>query len=159
MKVALQLFHGRADPDADMEDWGQQGPIFLVDYVHTTYSIDIKLGIPDPAGDGDLKILDDLVYYDGMYYGDWSTFPADVAEKSVEHVHRIVPFDPTKAKPPDQNTPPMYATRALALLRQARNLLRLAGSRRSLARVRLAITSTGGAVRHAHHRYQKESTP
>ena len=32
-QVALQLFHGRTDPTEDMERWGTQGPVFLVNYV------------------------------------------------------------------------------------------------------------------------------
>jgi hypothetical protein len=41
---------------------------------------------------------------------------------------------------------------ALQCLRRARDLLRNVGAERSLARVRLAITSTGGALRHIQHR-------
>src|SRR5688572_19930088 len=41
----LQIFHGRRDPNQEMDDWGEQGPIFACpDYVHTTYASDIKLG-------------------------------------------------------------------------------------------------------------------
>lgn len=39
--------------------------------------------------------------------------------------------------------------RALHDLRRCRHLLLLAGSRKAAERVRLAITSTGGALRHA----------
>lgn len=38
---------------------------------------------------------------------------------------------------------------AITHLRAARDLLKAAGARRTLARVRLAITSAGGAERHA----------
>lgn len=41
---------------------------------------------------------------------------------------------------------------ALERLREARNLLELAGAPRAADRVRLAITSAGGAVRHAESR-------
>lgn len=52
---------------------------------------------------------------------------------------------------------PTYVLRALELLREARDLLRRAGARRSVARVRLAITTTQGALRHAEHwRYRLE---
>lgn len=38
MSVYLYLFHGRATPDEDVEDWGCEGPaIGPLDYVHTTY--------------------------------------------------------------------------------------------------------------------------
>lgn len=42
-----------------------------------------------------------------------------------------------------------YAREGLRLLREARNCFARAGAPRTMARVRLAITSAGGAVRHA----------
>ena len=99
-KVALQLFHGRISPDELLESWGRQGPVFLVDYVHVTYLCDIKLGIPEPAGDGDLHFVEDLVYYDGTYYGDWSVFPAELAAREASLAIRIAPFNPDKAITP-----------------------------------------------------------
>ena len=44
------------------------------------------------------------------------------------------------------------ARRAVALLREARDLLVHAGSPRAADRVRLALTSAGGAVRHVERR-------
>lgn len=99
-KVALELFHGRRDPEEQLEEWGSQGPVFLVDYVHVTYLCDIKLGIPEPAGDGDLRFVEDLVYYDGIYYGDWSVFSPDILE--ADQRARIVDYDATKAQPPQR---------------------------------------------------------
>ena len=98
-QVGLELFHGRTDSTQDLEGWGTQGPVFLVSYVHTTYRSDIKLGIPEPAGDGDLKIVDDLVYYDGVYYGDWSVFPVALLEREPDLARRVAPFDLKKARP------------------------------------------------------------
>src|SRR5437870_1469940 len=100
--VGLELFHGRTDPTAAMDNWGSQGPVFLVRYVHNTYHADLKLGIPEPAGDGDLKIEDGLVYYDGIYYGDWSVFPASLIEREPALKSRLRVFDKTKATPPKQ---------------------------------------------------------
>ena len=102
MKVALELFHGRTTPDEHLEDWGRRGPVFLVDYVHVTYLWDIKLGIPEPAGDGDLERVEDLIYYDGVYYGDWSVFPAALLEEDVELKARLTTYDAKKATPPKQ---------------------------------------------------------
>mgnify|MGYP001346063904 FL=1 len=99
-KVALELFHGRAMPDQDLDAWGTQGPVFLLDYVHVTYLCDIKLGIPEPAGDGDLHFVDDLVFYDGAYYGDWSVFPAELAESDPSLSTRVATFEPAKAEVP-----------------------------------------------------------
>ncbi|GEM_PF-912660 len=39
----LHLYHGRKDPDEDLEDWGSDGPVIgPLAYVHTTYMCDIK---------------------------------------------------------------------------------------------------------------------
>ena len=44
MSVYLYLFHGRATPDEDVEDWGCEGPaIGPLDYVHTTYGSEVKI--------------------------------------------------------------------------------------------------------------------
>lgn len=64
----IEMFHGRKDPDQRMDDWGELGPIFgPFSYVHITYASDIKF--PD---DNYLNIHDGLVFYDGMYYGDFN---------------------------------------------------------------------------------------
>lgn len=46
-------------------------------------------------------------------------------------------------------SPEIAARIALAKLQEARDLLKIAGAPRAMERVRLAITSAGGAVRHA----------
>ena len=46
-------------------------------------------------------------------------------------------------------SPEIAAKIALAKLQEARDLLKIAGAPRAMERVRLAITSAGGAVRHA----------
>lgn len=97
-KVAIELFHGRTSPDEHLETWGRQGPVFLVDYVHVTYLCDIKLGIPEPAGDGDLHFVEDLVYYDGVYYGDWSVFSPEILDE--EQKTRVTEYDPARASRP-----------------------------------------------------------
>lgn len=99
-KVALELFHGRRDPDENLECWGSQGPVFLVDYVHVTYLCDMKLGIPEPAGDGDLHFVEDLVYYDGVYYGDWSVFSPAILD--AEQKARVTDYDAAKATRPNR---------------------------------------------------------
>jgi len=99
VKVAIELFHGRRHPDEHLEDWGAQGPVFLVDYVHVTYQGDLKLGLPEPAGDGDLRYVGDLVFYGGVYYGDWSVFPEALLEQSPDLKARLAHFDPALAAP------------------------------------------------------------
>lgn len=48
--VYLHLFHGRDDPDQEMDDWGFRGPTlgpFL--YVQTTYMCDVKFAMEREA--------------------------------------------------------------------------------------------------------------
>ena len=96
--VYLELFHGRADPAQDMADWGDAGPVFgPFEGVHTTYAADIKLVI---AGDncGALAVVDDLVYYAGLYYGDWAVMGAD--QLTLDLQTRLQAFDQAQAVPP-----------------------------------------------------------
>jgi len=104
--VYLELFHGRADPAQTMADWGDQGPVFgPFEGVHTTYAEDIKLV---KAGDncGTLRVVDDLVYYAGMYYGDWAVMGADQLTPALlarlqvfNQTQAVLPVTATSAKP------------------------------------------------------------
>lgn len=70
----IRLFHGRTDPNQDMDEWGSDGPVFgPYEFVHTTYTTIVRLGKPDSNCD-ELFMTDDMLYYDGIYYGDWSVF-------------------------------------------------------------------------------------
>lgn len=77
----LSLFHGRADPKQDMEDWGEDGPIFgPLANVHITYLTSISLTFADDStgpmhnADDPLHFVEGLLCYEGMYYGDWACF-------------------------------------------------------------------------------------
>ena len=104
--VYLRLFHGRADPEAQMDDWGSEGPTLgPMAFVQTTYLADVKItmergafreAFPEVAADWDargvsngagydrgdgsgilwvdhqLELLEGMVHYRGVYYGDWS---------------------------------------------------------------------------------------
>jgi hypothetical protein len=96
-KLALELFHGRASPDQSLEDWGSQGPVFLVEWVQVTYCSDIRLGLDGPAGEGSLDVIGDLLFYDGTYYGDWIVHPLTVLAESEALAARVEDFDPKKA--------------------------------------------------------------
>ncbi len=77
----LKLFHGRASPDEEIDDWGVDGPIFgPFPFFHTTYGTDIKFNEDEGAL---LTIVDGFVHYNGMYYGCWSVFdgPPGACEK------------------------------------------------------------------------------
>lgn len=102
--VYLQLFHGRTNPNQDMEDWGTDGPVFgPLRYVHNTYKSNIKLGVGDQ--DEEIWFYEDMVYYDGVHYGDWSVIPAATVEGNRDLRSRLATFDPEKAKLPTKPAP------------------------------------------------------
>jgi hypothetical protein len=75
--MTLELYHGRADPNMDVDGWGTQGPLLYVDVVLVTYCDSIRLQF---TGEPDIEFLNEYVegdcfYYDGVYYGDWSVQP------------------------------------------------------------------------------------
>jgi len=83
-----------------MTGWGSDDPIFgPYEFVHTTYMWDIKLGKPDENCD-ELYTHEDMAYYDGVYYGDWSIFDEQVLEKSQ---FQISAFQLYKAKLPEKS--------------------------------------------------------
>lgn len=82
----LGLFHGRDDPDADMDDFGYVGPMIgpITGY-HVTYFYNIRIGFKEVADarkffpDANdnwvfLQFENDLLVYEGKYYGDWTVF-------------------------------------------------------------------------------------
>lgn len=78
----LKLLHGRENADEEMDDWGADGPwIGPLKWFHCTYLSDIGIGF---AGGEELTAMSNsidapfpmylcqgMIYYDGMYYGDW----------------------------------------------------------------------------------------
>jgi hypothetical protein len=93
--VYIRLFHGRTDPDQNMDDWGSDGPVFgPYTYVHTTYTTLIRLGDSDSTCH-ELHVRQDMLYYDGVYYGDWTVFEKETLEKGRYTVAR---FDQKKAQ-------------------------------------------------------------
>jgi hypothetical protein len=74
-----------------LDDWGDDGPVFVCDYVHTTYGNRIHTA----EDREDLRVIEDCVYYDGVYYGDWSVFMW-TPDCGLE----LMPFDNQKAMPP-----------------------------------------------------------
>lgn len=93
MGIYIELFHGRKPRGQHLDNWGSEGPIFgPFDFVHTTYAYDIKLGI-NRNTEGELHVDDDMVFYDGVWYGDWSVF----SKIEKDHKPRIAVFDQKKA--------------------------------------------------------------
>ena len=74
-QVVIHLFHGRKSPSKDMDDHGTEGPwLGPFDYVHFTYMSDIKIANNNhgESFDDRLRIHEGLIYYDGVFYGDFS---------------------------------------------------------------------------------------
>ena len=70
-QLYLHLYHGRQFPGERLEDWGSEGPTFgPYESIQITYGAHIKMHAPD--GFDDLTWYEDLVFYDGVYYGDLS---------------------------------------------------------------------------------------
>lgn len=76
----IRLFHGRTNPNQDMDEWGSDGPVFgPYDFSHTTYALNLKLGKNDVCDE--LFCFEDMLFYDGTYYGDWTVFGLETLEK------------------------------------------------------------------------------
>ncbi|MFM8609071.1 MAG: hypothetical protein ACKOCJ_01220 [Burkholderiaceae bacterium] len=80
----LGLFHGRDDPKARMDDWGDDGPaIGPLRWCHTTYASTLRINFVDAADaalyfgddfDGEVPMHEDMLMYEGRYYGDWTVY-------------------------------------------------------------------------------------
>jgi hypothetical protein len=91
-KLALELFHGREHPDTPVQNWGSQGPVFLVEWVHVTYCWDIRIGLDVPDGEGSLETVNDLIYYDG-----WTVHDMAELERAEGLGARVEIYDSAKA--------------------------------------------------------------
>lgn len=60
----LKLFHGRTNPDEEMDDWGIDGPIIGPAYISWTYGA-VRFNMEH------LIMLDSMIYFNGIYYGDF----------------------------------------------------------------------------------------
>jgi len=90
----LRLTHGRLDPEQDMDKFGSEGSIFKIEDVQFTYGTINRVrfeGSKDYVEFQTDKEYDDLVFYDGIFYGDifiHNEFPNLGGE--------VVTFDPKK---------------------------------------------------------------
>lgn len=93
----LRLFHGRTTPQEDLDDWGTDGPVFgPYEFAHITYASILRLGKQDDTCD-ELHCFEDLLYYDGVYYGDWTVFNQDTLDDGQ---YVLTPFEQEKANLP-----------------------------------------------------------
>lgn len=95
-KQYLRLYHGRKDPKENLEDWGSEGPTFgPYESIQVTYGSHIKMHTG--SGFDDLNWHEDLIYYDGIFYGDMEIFSAEEAQKTM-------PYQEEKSKQPNEIT-------------------------------------------------------
>lgn len=76
----IHLYNGRRTMDEQMQDWGDDGPTFgPYKSMITTYGSHVRL-FPKDGHEGfyehEFCITDGLIYYNGMYYGDWEVYSA-----------------------------------------------------------------------------------
>jgi hypothetical protein len=82
-QIYIRLYHGRMSIDEDLDDWGWNGPILgPYESVQLTYGVHIKMHKADHFED--LGIADDLIYYDGYYYGDLEIFESAEVPEGIE---------------------------------------------------------------------------
>lgn len=81
----LGLFHGRNSRRENMDDWGFAGPVLgPLTYCHTTYMAYVHLHFENGQDariccnsghlNVDLEVVEDMIYFEGAYYGDWTVF-------------------------------------------------------------------------------------
>jgi hypothetical protein len=77
-KLYIRLFHGRKAIDEELNDWGEDGPVLgPLKWVHTTYATTLHICNEGELDGGVIDTYEGMVYYNGMYYGDWSVFITD----------------------------------------------------------------------------------
>lgn len=78
----LKLLHGRMTPYEQLDTWGPDGPwIGPLRWVHVTYMSGVNLCFTDgkelvatSMEHEGFGVFDDLLFYDGVYYGDWEIY-------------------------------------------------------------------------------------
>ncbi len=73
----LRLYHGRKHPDEKMHGWGFNGPVFgPLSAVVMTYLTTLRLYGPEAPDEIWLDTHDDMVVWQGDYFGDFELFVA-----------------------------------------------------------------------------------
>lgn len=95
MAIYIRLFHGRKSPEETLDGWGEDGPVFgPYTWFHMAYFAHPAFGNSRSSRDDSwLTVVKDLIYYDGMYYGDIEIF-----EEASEYT--VVTYDPSKSELP-----------------------------------------------------------
>jgi hypothetical protein len=82
-KIYLRLYHGRTDPDQEMDDWGFVGPIFgPLTCCVITYCNTFRMYGESVHHELWLDRHDDMLVWDTSYYGDMEIFVASTADQA-----------------------------------------------------------------------------
>lgn len=97
MSIYIELYHGRTDKNADMDDWGTQGPVLgPFKYLHSTYKATLRfMPLDDSRDECWLNYEMDMVHYDNVYYGDFTIFSDECLTDELKQ--RLQPFETGKA--------------------------------------------------------------
>lgn len=93
----LRLYHGRKHPNQSLDDWGAMGPLLgPFAWFHGTYLSNFTVGLDGGREPWHLRdsIVEDMIHYDGVYYGDFEIVPAPKNRDDG-----CTEFDRTKTKP------------------------------------------------------------
>jgi hypothetical protein len=88
----LRLFHGRKDPDQEMDGWGSDGPfVGPFEMINWCYGR-LRLHTSDDFRELDRKQDDDMIKHDGVWYGDFEILYI-TGEEEANEMKDAVPFD------------------------------------------------------------------
>lgn len=101
----IRLFHGRGTPEETLDNWGFEGPLIGPVGISWTYG---SIKVHDPGWDDFcfLPVHEDLVRYQGKFYGDFDIFSADdsgISDKDLEAAHDFETFS-ASAEPTRKET-------------------------------------------------------
>ena len=96
--IYIKLFNGRLSTEEELDGRGIEGPVFgPYPCFHTTFGDNLKF---DPTRGLCISLVENMVYYDGVYYSDWSVFTErELVADGLDVSGRFTVFDPLKANP------------------------------------------------------------
>ena len=90
MSILIDLYHGRFDPNEDLEGWGFNGPVlgpfpfYHVTYNSTAHTGDNNMIIAGKEEEIPYWDKEDLIFLYGSYYGDMSIISHDDINISLD---------------------------------------------------------------------------
>ena len=71
MAISIKFFHGRKDPKEELNDWGTEGPEYVIGSFQWTYNTTLRLFDTD-GNDIWLDVVGDVIKVGDTYYGDFT---------------------------------------------------------------------------------------